>query len=146
MPDCCPSEYKNELPPRTHVCPVNGQEYKAVSLKTVLHHINSAWEWTEKQQGYYFCDDPDCEVVYFAEDDSAITKSGVRTVVGIKTQMPDALSCYCFGVSILDAELHPEIRDFIVRKTKAGMCSCDTANPSGRCCLKDFPAQKKSNH
>jgi hypothetical protein len=146
MPDCCQSECTNKPPPRTHVCPVNGQKYKAVGLKTVLHHINSPWEWTEKQQGYYFCDDPACGVVYFAEDDTVITKSGVRTVVCVKVRQPDALSCYCFGVSTLEARLHPDIRDFIVRKTKEGMCSCDTSNPSGRCCLRDFPLQEDSSH
>jgi hypothetical protein len=27
----------------------------------------------------------------------------------------------------------------VMAQTKAGLCSCDTSNPSGRCCLKDFP-------
>jgi len=74
MSDCCHSECATELPLRTHVCPVNGQEYKSVAMKTILHHINSPWEWTEKKQGYYFCDDPNCDVVYFGEDNSVITK------------------------------------------------------------------------
>ena len=83
MSDCCHSECAIESPSRTHVCPANGREYKLVALKTILHHINSPWEWAEKQQGYYFCDDPDCDVVYFGEDDLVITRSGIRTVVGI---------------------------------------------------------------
>jgi hypothetical protein len=136
----------DRLPSKTHTCPVNGQEYKSVTLRTILHHINSPWEWTEKQQGYFFCDDPSCDVVYFGEDDSVITTSEIRTVVGIKACTPDALTCYCFGVSNLDAQLHPDIRDFVARKTKAGACSCDTSNPSGRCCLKDFTTNEKSSH
>ncbi|MEN8800785.1 MAG: hypothetical protein ABF297_02315 [Thiogranum sp.] len=125
---------------------MNGQEYKSIALKTVLHHIKSPWDWSEKGQGYYFCDDPDCDVVYFGEDDSVITRSEIRTVVGIKECKPDALTCYCFGVSNLEAQQHPAIRDFIVDKTKSGLCSCDTSNPSGRCCLKDFPGTEKANH
>jgi hypothetical protein len=146
MSDCCHSECVIESPSRTHVCPANGQEYKLVALKTILHHINSPWEWAEKQQGYYFCDDPECDVVYFGEDNSVITRSGIRTVVGIKECKPDALTCYCFGVSMLEAQQHPAIRDFIIRNTKAGLCSCDTSNPSGRCCLQDFPVKDESCH
>ena len=146
MSNSCHSVCTDRLPSKTHTCPVNAQEYKSVALKTVLHHINSPWEWMEKQQGYFFCDDPNCDVVYFGEDDSVITTSEIRTVVGIKACTPDALTCYCFGVSNLDAQLHPDIRDFVVRKTKAGMCSCDTSNPSGHCCLKIFPAKEESSH
>ena len=146
MSGCCHSECITESSSRTHVCPVNGQEYKSVALKTILHHITSPWEWTGKQQGYYFCDDPDCEVVYFGEDDSVISKSELRTVVGIKACLPDSLTCYCFGVSKLDVQRHPAIRDFIVDKTKSGFCSCDTSNPSGHCCLKDFPVTEKTSH
>ena len=146
MSSCCHSECVTEMPSRTHVCPVNGEEYKSVGMKTILHHINSPWNWIEKSQGYYFCDDPDCDVVYFGEDDSVITKAEVRTVVGKKEYKPDALTCYCFGVSNLEAQRHPAIREFIVNKTKAGFCSCDTSNPSGHCCLKDFPINEESSH
>ena len=146
MSNCCHSECTTGLPTKTHTCPVNGQEYKSVAQKTILHHITSPWDWTEKQQGYYFCDDPNCDVVYFGEDNSVITKSDLRTVVGIKECKPDSLACYCFGVSNSDALHHPDIRDFIVQKTKAGICSCDTSNPAGRCCLRYFPATGSSSH
>jgi hypothetical protein len=49
------------------------------------------------------------------------------------------LLCYCFGISREDFKRDPGLRDFVVAKTKAGECSCETKNPSGRCCLKDFP-------
>lgn len=146
MSNSCHYECATESSSRTHVCPVNGQEYKSVSMKTILHHIYSPWEWTEKQQGYYFCDDLNCDVVYFGEDDSVITKTEIRTTVGIKERKPDALTCYCFGVSNLEAQQHSAIRDFIACKTKAGICSCETSNPSGRCCLKDFPVKEESSH
>lgn len=146
MSDCCHSECSIEQPQRTHVCPVNGNEYKSVTIKTILHHINSPWKWAEKHQGYYFCDDPNCDVVYFGEDNSVIKKTEIRTAVGIKESKADALTCYCFGVSHLEAQRHSSIRDFIVSKAKAGICSCDTSNPSGRCCLKDFPVKEEPNH
>ena len=146
MSSCCHSKCASKSPPRTHMCPVNKREYKSVTIKTIIHHIYSPWEWIEKEQGYYFCDDPNCDVVYFGEDNSVITKSGLRTVVGIKDHNPEALTCYCFGVSNSEAQKHPVIRDFIAGKTKAGVCSCDTSNPSGRCCLKDFPVKEEFSH
>lgn len=146
MSSCCHSECVSKSPSKTHVCPVNGQVYKSVGLKTIHHHINSPWNWVEKKQGYYFCDDPDCDVVYFGDDNSVITKTEVRTIVGVKERKSYALACYCFGVSNLEAQQHPAIREFIMNKTKAGFCSCDTSNPSGRCCLKDFPSQEESSH
>lgn len=146
MPNYCHSECSVEQPSRTHFCPVNGKEYKSVATKTILHHISAPWEWVEKNQGYYFCDDPNCDVVYFGEDNSVIKKTEIRTAVGIKENKSDALTCYCFGVSHLEVQQSPSIRDFIVSKTKAGMCSCDTSNPSGRCCLKDFTDDEKPNH
>jgi hypothetical protein len=143
MSNSCHSVCTDRLPPKTHTCPVNGQEYKPVTLRTVLHHINAPWRWAEKQQGYYFCDDPNCEVVYFGEDDTVITKLELRTLVGIKDSKPNALACYCFGVSNTDAQKYPDIRDFIIKKTKAGMCSCDISNPAGHCCLRYFPGDVK---
>ena len=84
---------------------------------------------------YFFCDDPGCDVVYFGQDDTVICRPQLRTPV----KNASALLCYCFGVTLDDASQNPEIRDFVVEKTRQGLCSCDTSNPSGRCCLKNFP-------
>lgn len=139
MSDCCPSGNNPPTPPRKHKCPVNGIEYAAVPARTILHHLEAPWRWAAKEQGYYFCADPDCEVVYFGEDGSVILKAEVRTVIGIKERSPEAPACYCFGVSKAEALSNPAVRDFVVRQTGMGWCSCESSNPSGRCCLKDFP-------
>ncbi len=111
MSDCCPTSNtetnsetnsKNKHP-KKHTCPVNGKQYSEVSSTTILHHLNAPWNWAAKPQGYYFCTDPDCDVVYFGEDDSLILKSELRTKVGLKEKNGDALVCYCFGVSKTDA-------------------------------------------
>jgi hypothetical protein len=140
MSDSCGSACSTGSAPRTHVCPVNGLYYKAVGVRTILHHIRAPWGWSGKSQAYYFCEDPDCDVIYFGEDSSVIKRSELRTVVGIKDPDPGALACYCFGVSRADVKRFPGIRGFIAEKTRAGMCSCETANPAGRCCLKDLSA------
>ena len=136
MSDCCsPSTSR----PNKHRCPHNGIEYAEVSARTIEHHIRQSWSWQDSGRRYFFCDDPDCDVVYFGDDDSVILKSQLRTQVGVKEAGDDAPLCYCFGITRGDALGDPAIRDFVVERTRQGLCSCETSNPSGRCCLKDFP-------
>ncbi len=138
MTDCCnPSEL--ELRPKKLACPVNGVKYAEVGAKTILHHLSEPWSMSLKDQGYYFCDDEGCDVAYFGEDGSTISKQALRHLIGIKEDDSDALLCYCFGVSKAVAYSNAAVRDYVVAQTKAGTCSCATHNPSGRCCLKDFP-------
>jgi Zinc binding domain len=139
MAECCSSFECKAEPPKKHRCPANGVEYTEVSARTISHHIKHSWNWSGKGRRYYFCDDPECDVVYFGDDDSVIPKSQLRTHLGVKDSTDDALVCYCFGVTKSDARSDPGIRNFVVAQTKLGLCSCDTRNPSGRCCLIDFP-------
>ena len=139
MSECC-STVENKTPhPKKHLCPANGVEYAEVSTRTIALHIKGAWEWSPTSDRYFFCDDAACDVVYFGEDGSTILKSQLRTKVGAKENSGDKLLCYCFGVSLNDFQCNPLIKEFVIAKTKDGLCSCDTSNPSGRCCLKDFP-------
>lgn len=139
MNNCCTQSGTNFKAPRKQTCPVNQHGYVSVSIKTILHHVKKTWNIHLKDQGYYFCDDPNCDVVYFGEDGSVIKKSELRTIVAAKENSPDTLICHCFGVSLLDVKKNPAIEAFVMQHTKLGNCSCETSNPSGRCCLKDFP-------
>ncbi|MCU7960123.1 MAG: hypothetical protein KZQ58_09015 [gamma proteobacterium symbiont of Bathyaustriella thionipta] len=139
MTDCCSSSCTPHKPPRKHSCPQNGIQYAAVAAATIKHHIKAPWNWPEPQQAWYFCDDPDCPVVYFAEDNSVIEEAALRTEVGKKHQRADSLLCYCFGVTYAEAHANPPVRDYVKQETKAHTCACDKRNPSGRCCLADFP-------
>ena len=142
MSGCCStsSETKN---PNRHICPANGKEYLQVPLSTILQHIKKPWNSNNNklvEQGYYFCSDPDCDVVYFGEDDLTINKSELRTLVGIKEPQNDkALSCYCFDVNHQEAKNNPMIKQYVIEQTKNKVCACEIRNPSGKCCLKDFP-------
>lgn len=137
MHDCC-SDYPPAAPPKKSKCPAHGMECTEVSVQTMMHHIKEPWQWQEKNQGYYFCDDPDCDVVYFGEDGSLILRRDVRGMIGIKEHSPEALICYCFGVSRAEASSNPASKAYVINKTENGLCACKTSNPSGRCCLKDF--------
>ena len=139
MSDCCPSQQKTNQDLKRHCCPENGKQYLEVPYRTVLHHVKNPWDISLKEQRYYFCDDPRCEIVYFGFDNTCITQSMLRTKVGIKAKTDDALICYCFGVTKTEARSNKEAKAFVVEQTKNAKCSCETSNPSGRCCLKDFP-------
>jgi hypothetical protein len=121
-------------------CPINGVECMEVTPKTISHQLKEAWKWKEaKDVRYFFCDDSACEVVYFGDDDSVILKGQLNTPVGVKESSNDTLACYCFGVTKADALKDPGIREYVMYQTKHAQCACDIRNPSGRCCLKDFP-------
>lgn len=139
MSDCCSSSASDVLHPHKRRCPRHGGECAEVPRRTIVHHLWSPWQWRGKEQRYFFCDAPGCDVVYFGEDDSIIPAAQLRTVVGLKEAADDAPVCYCFGVSRADALRDAAIRDYVVEQTRLGLCSCDTSNPSGRCCLKAFP-------
>ncbi len=139
MSNCCSASAPDNSHPKKYPCPVNGREYAEVSVRTIRHHIKASWDWVPTAERYFFCDDAECDVAYFGADDSVILKSHLRTRIGIKEHAGDNLLCYCFGVSKAAFSQQPSTRNFIVAQTKAGLCSCETSNPSGRCCLKDFP-------
>ena len=139
MSECCTPEKSKNSPAKRYSCPLNNKEYLQVSIKTILHHLKEPWRFELIDQAYYFCDDPLCDVVYFGQDDSVIDRGQLRTPVGIKEPSEDALICYCFGVTKRQASSNDKIKSFVIEQTKAGSCSCETHNPSGRCCLKDFP-------
>ena len=139
MGNCCSSETCATTENKRRACPVNGIEYLPVKVRTITHHLKQPWTWTNGEKNYYFCEDPTCEVAYFADDDSVILTSQLRTEIGVKTPHDDALLCYCFGITLSDAKRDPSIREYVVQQTGKKICSCETSNPSGRCCLKDFP-------
>lgn len=138
MSDCCSSSVGEAKHPQKRRCPANQAECLEVPMRTVAHHIKEPWNWSPTAKRFYFCDALDCDVVYFGDDGSVVSKPMLRTRVGAKERDVDSLLCHCFGVSKADFNRNPSVRDFVVEQTRAGLCSCETSNPSGRCCLKDF--------
>jgi len=138
MSDCCSTNKQDEQTPKQHNCPENKKEYGEVPYQTVLHHVKEPWKLAPKEQVYYFCSDPDCDVVYIGYDNTTIRKDQIRTIIGIKETSEEALICYCFGVTKSEAQTNDQAKAFVIEQTKISMCSCTTHNPSGKCCLKDF--------
>ena len=134
MSECCNTSSSS----RKHICPVNGKSYSQVSTRTIMHHISEPWSHELSDTPYYFCSDPDCEVAYFGLNNSIINKTQLRTKIGIKEKQLNTLLCYCFGVTKKQAQENPSIKAYVLEQTKNHTCSCETSNPSGKCCLKDF--------
>lgn len=143
MSECCSTKSSKLDFPKKHCCPVNGKEYRLISSQTIKHHIKAPWLWDEKEQGYYFCSDPDCSVAYFGLDNSIIEKSMLRTTIGLKEKSENELICYCFGVTKKEAKNNSEVNKFVLAETKKKQCACQIRNPSGKCCLSDFPKLQK---
>lgn len=142
MSSCCSSSSSDSVHPNKGRCPGDGLECFEVSVRTIAHHIKEPWAWTPSAERYYFCDAPGCDVAYFGDDNSVVLTSQLRTRIGVKERSEYDLLCYCFGVTRADFERNPATREFVIAQTKMGACSCEISNPSGRCCLKDFPKSR----
>lgn len=120
--------------------PLNAEDATDVLAKQhERSYGKDAWFSTPGSQRDFFCADPACAAVYFADDGSILLTSPLRTQIGVKQVSDDSPWCYCVGVTRADFPDQPATKDFVITQTMAGLCSCDTRNPSGRCCLKDFP-------
>ena len=137
MSACCASTSPAHRKKDTHTCPVDGKEYAAVSEQTVLQHLRKPWKWQTRPM--YFCSTPDCPVVYFGKDGSTLEQNALRTTVGIKNHTDQAVICYCFGITRAEALQEPGLKDYVVSQTGKHLCACEIRNPSGKCCLKNFP-------
>ena len=143
MSKCCTSgtskeKFNDSKSNKKSPCPENGKDYIEVPFNTVLHHILYPWRLNLEKQRYYFCTDPNCDVVYFSESGDIIEKDSLRTKIGIKETDPQTLICFCFGVTKRDIAMDSSIKQYVIEQTKNKTCACDVLNPSGRCCLKDF--------
>ena len=137
MSSCCQSSTNNRHLKR-QTCPADGNNYSQIELKSILHQIKEPWNFHEKpKQAYYYCSNPNCEVVYFSSDKSTITTSQLKN--------PESKSktlCFCYGIDFDDLKSADQakcIKQFILKQTKNGDCACDVKNISGKCCLRNFP-------
>jgi hypothetical protein len=150
LTDCCSVNEKSHAAPAVMACPVNGTRSKRVDILTVKSLVRRLpLEMPETQ--YYFCDAPDCEVVYFPLDPQApsFRRGDLLVRVGAKEIEDPVLICYCFGFTRKD--IWDEIRDTgkstlaprIAAQVEAGRCACEVKNPSGKCCLGDITRAAK---
>ncbi len=140
MSECC----SVRVPPSPMSCPECGSRSKQVdplTVKSLVRHL--PFQMATAQ--YYFCEAPDCDVVYFPSNPQAPTfrQGDLLVRVGLKEKHDPIPVCYCFGVS--RQEIWDDVRENsksslaerIKAEVKAGNCACEVKNPSGKCCLGD---------
>ena len=153
MSHCCQSAEKL-IPPKRHTCPMDGNSYSSIGLNSILHQIAEPWRFSSNNSGkgvdnflgkslesYYYCSNPECEVIYFASDNSTINTSELKLLSADPHSKVKTL-CYCYGVEYDDLNSDAktkQIKAFILEQTSKGECACESKNISGRCCLKNFP-------
>lgn len=138
MARCMAVPHKGDIP----TCPTNGQKTRPVGRVTVESLVRPEFTSGLVPQPYYFCNGPDCDVVYVsALGEHFITKDMLKVRVGIKEEEDSVSICYCFGYERGDIEDdirrkgRTDIQNIITARVRAGECRCETENPSGGCCL-----------
>ncbi len=131
---------------KKRTCPQCGHIQALTAFKTLLHHLREPYHQKIKETAaYYFCHNPDCEIVYFDQQDNIFLQNMLRWPIGQKSKSGDRKICYCFDVSyqqvVNDMKKNGKsiIKDFVIRQTKSKNCACEIRNPSGKCCLANFP-------
>jgi len=123
-------------------CPETGTQGKKVDSATIKSMMKTSLRDVLDKQ-YYFCDRPECDIVYFAENsEHLIRTSEIRELVYQKeAHCGDVKICYCFQHTTSEIEQavydgnEQIILDNINEGIKAGQCACDWRNPQGNCCL-----------
>ncbi|MBF0381965.1 MAG: hypothetical protein HQL69_13160 [Magnetococcales bacterium] len=129
--------------PRCPICDAKGTDIKAVTPQHTLKAVHR--REIDPNGQYHFCENPDCNVVYFdCIGGSIFTTDKLINRVTIKDEHPDTPLCYCFKVLKKDAlkELATSGSTDVIAMIKEGMkkhgCQCEKLNPRGSCCLKDI--------
>lgn len=136
MHDCC------SLPVDSSSCKRCGGRGQAVLRKTMESLLKPAALGRMTEGPYYFDHTPDCDVVYFRnQDDSYFVKDDLMVRVGLKETEPPVPICYCFGHTAESAREEilltgrSTVGESIAKEIQAGNCRCEFKNPSGKCCL-----------
>jgi hypothetical protein len=126
---CCNIKEKEDT---CKVCGQKGHNVKEITVKQFVKKPLNIYE------GFYFCKNPDCNVIYFNnEKDTYLKKEDINTEVGIKEDY--GLICYCFKYTVEQIKKEREkVLDEVNKKIKNLGCKCEIKNPSGSCCLSDI--------
>src|SRR3990172_77490 len=99
------------------LCPVAKVPGRRVPLATVRNLLRPDHQGVVDENRWFFCDLPDCDVVYFDASGKTITKDSLKVRVGVKEKESPRTVCYCFDHTV------ESIRDEI---ETAGRSTVDT--------------------
>lgn len=147
---CCLVTEVSPTPSRAE-CPVSKTLSRKVQRRTLEHLLKPERVGSMANVQYYYCTEPNCNVVYFSNETVPyFTVDDVSVKVLAKDNGDDVNVCYCFNWT--RARIKEEITSTgkstaslqIAKEVKAGKCACDIKNPKGECCLGDVNAFIKS--
>lgn len=147
MSESCCSVSK--IPGTISTCPLSGSRGKPVDWLTVAALSAKP---VPPRQDFWACTDPQCDVVYFAEDGSFLRVHDLRVFPGFKAGGNERLVCYCFNYRRRDIENEllqsgrTTISERIAADVKASNCACEVRNPLGRCCLGEVKKAEREIH
>lgn len=147
-PTCCEASCGTAAP-ISRACPSCGADGAAVELQTVKALLTTAALPRVEPVAHRFCQNPECDVVYFDDDGRLFFTADVRVDMWQKQPAGERTLCYCFGEN--EADIRAEIaRAGASRAAKrvrahiqAGRCACEVRSPRGVCCLGDVIAAVK---
>ena len=145
MSSCCNTQAvaKHE---KKMLCPECNGKQNLTPYQTLLHQLRQPFTKELNADGaYYFCRSQTCNIVYFDTEGHIFTQGDVRWKVGQKMSSSSRQICYCFDVTYDEVSTEfaryrsSKTKEFVMSQTKAKNCACEIRNPSGKCCLVDFP-------
>jgi hypothetical protein len=148
MSDCCCAK-SEPASSNTTECPVSGTKGVTVELQTVKAVLTNAALRRVTAAAHRFCADPECDIVYFADDGTTSSKTDIRVPVWQKEPAGARMVCYCFGENERDIRAEIAINgksdalERVKAHIKARRCACELRNPRGTCCLGDVGAAVK---
>lgn len=138
MSDCCPTTSEPDGGGVTECpkCGTSGREVQIVTPKSLL--TPDALARIDPRDGYRFCPDAGCPVVYFGPG-QCFTTADLMVRVFQKDAADSVPVCYCFAFTRrrIAGEIHQGADPLaeITAHVKAGRCACEFRNPQGSCCL-----------
>lgn len=133
----------------SQTCPVCGTKGKSVDTQIVKAMLDVSLA-TLKTDGYRFCRNESCQVVYYGVGDDVYTEDDLREQVHQKhPDAADVFVCYCFRHTpgSIQRELLLSGTSTVVEQVNAGIqagqCACEIRNPQGSCCLGNVTAAIK---
>jgi len=128
---CCSTPQET----KANTCPICNSKSEVVQKKTVLSLLKVGKQLPIEDQQMYYCSNSSCSLVYFSEDQNFYRKD-------LKVDISHKI-CYCFDIS--REEIETKGKEEILKKITDNMkdvgCSCDTRNPSGRCCISKIESE-----
>ena len=124
-------------------CPKTNKPGRQVKTLTVESLTHEDLHEGLKNVRWFFCEDPQCDVIYFSDAGALLGRQDLRVRVGIKEKMAPHTICYCFGhteesiIEEFETTNSSTVVDRITAEVRKGTCRCAEENPKGVCCLGD---------